>query len=672
MKLIITRTLFLLLLTSPVLSPAQPPVEIRLVKAIANNNLSETTRLLDSSQYNVHTPTFNKLSLFQYSMFADSLSIFQLLMSRAGTLKAGDLGAAANIGHNSVVFLSVLDRFNSRNLDDYLDGLSLLTPLSDSARRMMRMLLSDPASDEYDVEEGLEEADELPRAPVDTNALKMLIKRMELVADKDEVAGLLAGTAVDAELDEPSPGSAYLMDRYVYNNPGFISNGYDPNHFVTAFQKGKWKLVDLFIQRGARPNLGDINLSWVRDPERAIGYFVRTQRLEPANNLKALNANRKWKMPALQVLIPKGNSPGNTVLVPEFKEAYLSIFGNSLQINGLARQMQLSGSLPVGQMNGAFCVLNLSVNYKKSEQYTSGACEEFRVIIPASDTVSGGEYHSLFIDNTGEYKDSFTIQPALIKVYRKGIPIATIEEGESETVNRAFGLLELRIRFGSPSTIGLTATFGHRDHAEKVGTDVRTRLELYKRLYILADEAADISDGTASSFDARTARRLISDQLHESAPAVIRGELRVAMVSLAEQSEFTARFANLLYRELLGTDISDALESFLLSQDSVVRQQARALRDALNRRTLALALLEEENIQSYTSRLVMVQNLLYELGQYYSRDDLLYQLNIVLNELSPANKQKFMRNMNQGSGILSFTPDDLDGKGQVIKDFLEQ
>src|SRR5205085_9466708 len=78
---------------------AQSSVEERLVNAVSKDDLTQTSHLLDSSGFNFRKTCFNELSLFQYSMLADSLLVFTWLLEKADTLTIKDLEVAASAGN---------------------------------------------------------------------------------------------------------------------------------------------------------------------------------------------------------------------------------------------------------------------------------------------------------------------------------------------------------------------------------------------------------------------------------------------------------------------------------------------------------------------------------------------------------------------------------------------
>jgi hypothetical protein len=339
-----------------------------------------------------------------------------------------------------------------------------------------------------------------------------------------------------------------------------------------------------------------------------------------------------------------------------------------LRVNGGTIHMTMNKTQP-------FCSLGLYINQKNYKRFIRGNCTgEFTIKIPASDTVKGGEYHGLRINNTGEFVDGWPVHSKdPVMVYRDTLLIDSIPVGQEKIVNRAFGPLELKTRFGGNApTFGVEAEFLQKAHPKIKTTDLRSRLTLYQQLWKIKQVMGDLSVNSASSFDARTERLLISEQLLESAiPQVVKGELRVAMQALAEENEFTAQFSNLIYSEILGSDVLDAIEPFLLNADPTIRRQAQVLHEALNRRTTAWTILDDVNIKNFSSKVLRVQNLLYELGQFYSKEDFLQQLSFVASDLNQADREQFFRIAKKGRQIWTVQADDLEGKGTVLNAFLQ-
>jgi hypothetical protein len=643
----------------------------RLIHLIAVGETNDVFRVIDSSGYLIDRKAIQHLTLFQFALLFDNPSLLQGLITRAMPLTPDDLSIAAGMG-SSPVFLKVLEASALKNIDDYENTFALLTPLTDSARTLLRSTLQKTDIDEDLLEDLLKDIDELPKEQTDTIALIKLITRIKMVGSKEEVTDFITAAALDAEINHPSVGSAYLLSKFFYNTSGRLGKGFEDYHFQRAFEKGRWSLVDYFLQRGYVPDLTEINLRRVSDPERALGYFVRIQLLDIGKDLKSLKANRQWVVPKMQVIIPGGPGLQAFKETPSFTKDYVATLGYTMILGGGCTPMSMSMNLPGGQGATKLGMLRFQLNLKAKE-YIAGSCnDEFSIIIPASDTINWGEYHSLLIRNTGQFLNGFSNAIEPLRVYRNNELVEEIKTDREETVNRAFGPLEIRSRFSPLRTFGLTIEFQQHDHSPKVGTGVRSRLELYQALLRAINEASHIDGGTAEAFDARTQRRLVSEQLVESnVPNVIRGELRLAMQMLAEQSEFNAQFTNFVYEELIGSSVTGALEPFLTSPDPVVRRQAQVLRDALNRRTRLLSLIDDQNIKNYTDRIRRVQNLIYELAQYMDKDALRSALETTLNDLTPESRKKFIANARQSIGIWTVNSSDLKGKGETVKSFLQ-
>lgn len=649
---------------------AQSLLEQRLVKAVSNDDLAETSRLLDSSGFNFRRTCFNDLSLFEYSMFADSLRVFTWLLEKTDSLTSTDLGIAAGTGNRSQPFLLALQRFYSTNLEDYYPAsLGLLAPLTDSVRWALRKLLSKKGFSE----EEFEKLDGLPFARCDTPAVKTLIAHVERLSSKAAADSFFTKVALDGEIIEPSSGSSFLMRKYVYSHTGRLTPAYQPEHFTSAFENGRWSLVDLFFQRGESTPLQDVNTSKVTDPHRAIGYFVRYQLLDQPADLKALQANRAWKGPAARVIIPANNFvPGKERVSPSFTPEYVKDFEYTLRVEGATLDMTASsGGRPIANS----CNLALFINHKKYSRIFAGKCKiDYIVTIPASDTVIGGEYHSVVVWNPTSFRQVADAPGKnYIRVYRDSLLIDSIAVGSEATLNRAFGPLELRATFEQNlRSFGMVLEFMHVSHAAtNAPTGPKSRLSYYKQLFIKIQEARDTAS-SAKSYDARTGKLLLSEQLIESSiVAAIKGELQIAIQTLAEESGFNAGFYNLIYGEIAGADIMNALETFLLSPDPAIRQQAQVLRDALDRRTAAWSMLEDVNTRNYVNKVHRVKNLIYELGQFYKKDNLMGQLNAILSQLPNALKDQFFKNVQGSTQIFNVREDDLNGKASVVKQFLK-
>lgn len=260
--------------------------------------------------------------------------------------------------------------------------------------------------------------------------------------------------------------------------------------------------------------------------------------------------------------------------------------------------------------------------------------------------------------------------PSVVKIYRGEDLLAELQKNEERTFNRAFGDLLVKGRLFP--IYGVAAEYTHHEHDSYFLSGLRGRLFYYQVMWLKLQEEETLEKGSAASFDARTFRRLISEELKKNKVMdVVNAELRIAMKALAEQSAFSAAFSSLLYSFLLDTQIPDALDPFLISTDPVVREQARALQHAINQRSSALELLDEENIRSYTSRIAQVKNLMLELAQYCSEKSLLDYLNSNLNTLSPSLRAAFRRNVKESKKMIRITPSQLNGKGNTLLQFLE-
>lgn len=649
---------------------AQSSVEERLVHAVSKDDLAETSRLLDSSRFNFRKKCFNEMSLFQYSMLADSLNVFTWLLEKADSLTLTDLAVAARAGNRSQAFLLTLQRFYSPDLEDYYPAVgNLLGPLTDSGRAVVRKLLSKKGFSEEEYERLYNQ----PTASCDTPALKIFIAQVEQLSSKAAADSFFTKVALDAEIISPSTGSNFLMKKYVYSHNGPLSPAYQPDHFTLAFENGRWSLVDLFFQRGESTPLEDVNVNKVTDPHRAIGYFVRYQLLDQPTNLKALQANRAWKGPAAKVIIPANDfKKGKEHVSPSFTPEYVREYGYTIKVEGASMdQVASSGNKPLAYL----CNLPLFINHRKYSRIFAGKCNiDYIVTIPASDTITGGEYHSVRVRNPGSFRQmADKYGKNYIRVYRDTLLIDSIAVGSEAILNRAFGPMELRATFEQNLvSFGMEVEFMHVSHAaSNAPTGPKSRLNYYKHLFIKIQEAKDTTN-TAKSYDARTGKLLLSEQLIESPiVSIIKAELRMAIQNLAEESGFNAGFYNLIYGEIAGSDIMNALETFLLSNDPAIRQQALLLRDALDRRMAAWSMLEDVNTRNYANKVHRVKNLIYELGQFYKKDNLMAQLNAIISQLPPDLKDQFFKNVQQSTQILSLRENDLDGKATVVKQFLQ-
>lgn len=667
----------------------QDRFKLRIMEAIHRSDTREALRLIDSSAFSVRKRLMydGNFDLVHFSLLADSLSAFDSVYRRATFTKTDDLWIAAKFANKRRSFQTISDKVFDTNLDNYAQTIMmLLRPFTDSIRKEARSLLIAYARQEIEDEEE-EEADEYgddnpgprrirfseitdlfdtPNYDSDTISLKEVLGKVAQFATKDTILSLVTDVALTEELISPSAGSRYLMDKYIY--PAKTLRGdFLQQHFTESFEKGKWYIVDMLINKGVAADLTQVNVEKVEDPDRAVGYFVRLQLVDPNNQSKAVLANRSWTYPKSVVTIP--GTPGKPFSEIAERHPGLEVaYGPSLAVGGGAAQVIFQGK--------PLCKVEFQMNFKMKLHWSSLCSDGYTVTIPGSDTTSGGEYNAITIRNTGVFIENDIQIPEIskskqpIQIFRKGILVATIPVGGEKTLNRAFGPLELRTVLENGRFFGFIATFPQQLHGPLGEYGVSARLRLYHRLLQLREPIGDLMLGSSESWDAKTEKRLVSDQLFEGVPIVLKGELRQAMQTLAEEADFTAKFTDLIYALILGTDITGALEIFLQSPDPEIRNQAAILQAALQRRIAALSLLHDKNISAYASRVQRVQNLIYELAQYYPKEELLNQLHLVIKELTPQAQARFQNNTISSKRIWTINDTDLEGKGAVVKQFL--
>lgn len=635
------------------------PFEQKLIALVDAHEEKTAFHLIDSAGYDCTTQPEDNLPLFYYFVLGDNYKAVEWLVHKIDSIEVDRLNAIAFMG-NTEMFKTVLHQINSTRPDDYYIPL-LLAPLSDSSRLACREIAGDSTRDMYDL-------DRLPTKDGDTVACNLLAAHLLQFSHPDTVADVIGSMALYVELSihKTTAVSNRLLDKYFYSSKTRPGSWYTPELFTLGFEQGRWPVADHLLLRGMALPLENIKISKLQDQDGALGYFVQEQLVDFDPSGKALDINHHWKPPTTLLQIPKSTGPKAFSQAFVFNKDLYGDFGQSFSLLGSSKIFSLSVS---GGSAQPLNKMNFSMN-NAGKEHLGGWYDDYIITIPRSDTTHWAEYHSVTIKNDGDMYMPGNPEPSLVRVYRGEDLLAELQKNEERTFNRAFGDLLVKGRLFP--FYGVAAAYTHHEHDSYFLSGLRGRLVYYQVMWLKLQEEETLEKGSAASFDARTYRRLISEELKKNKVMdIVNAELRIAMKALAEQSAFSAAFSSLLYSFLSDTQIPDALDPFLISTDPVVREQARALQHAINQRSRALELLDEENIRSYTSRIAQVKNLMLELAQYCSEKSLVDYLHSNLNTLSPTLRAAFRRNVQESKKMIRIAPLQLNGKGSTLLQFLE-
>lgn len=636
----------------------------RLTKLIINQDIDAVVHYIDSAGTNLKQPIYLNLTPVHIALFSNSNGMVKELVNRAGNLDHDYFSLAALVGNPDNI-LAVLNAMNSTDIEDYMTY-DLLEPIAENSRLSIVGAISDNVS-----EDSLRAVlEELEYDEPQQKSIDIWLNKLGITFSPDTVKCMVAEFALEALLESNinNTPTQNLVHKFTLDN-NLQCLGNRGKEFTTrALENNLLTLAEVLISNGFTPLLAKINIDKVEDKDFLLGFMVQNQiiDLDPTGN--ALSINRSWKLPEIKISIPGVNDKDKPFTkIAKSNSGISSIYGEtSVVIQGTSVPFIFNafGS------NASVSRLLFDLNLKRYE-YFSGWTKQFKIFVPQSDTLSWGTYHTIRINNLGTSTEGIDLGSNMLFVYREGILIDTVYKSETRDYSRALGSLEIYGTMAPSTSFGTHITVAHEKHKKMSSCDIRTRLHVYQRIIRAMEAEKDLKRGQNIVHDAAVARRLCSEQLLEAnAHSVINGELRIAMKSLAEQSEFNSSFTSYVYRIILDASIPEVLESFLSSSDPEVRTQAEKLANALDKKDEALKLLEYENINSYIAKVKQVKGLIYELAQYCTRESLEKYLNDNLLSLNSALRKSFKINTTNSLNIFSVNKEDLDGKGDTVLKFL--
>lgn len=628
--------------------------------AIKKEN-TKVIQLIDSAKIDVQKPIYQNFSLLDISLLCNNESLIEELLYRTKELDKNIYHTSVFVG-NPINIKAVLNKMTSTDIYDYLEY-DLLSPISENSRLYIVDVIANR------IPEGSIDFDMEYRDP-DQKSIDYLIEKLNISFSNDQIKKALAEFTLEStlKLDIKNPPTDELLKKYLVNGDlkGKLEDG---NTFATlALEKNNRAIFEILSRNGYSPNLDLIKINKVEDKDFLLGLMVKKQLIDLDPKGKALSINRAWKLPDTRITIPGPYENDKKFdQIVKTNAANDAVFGNtSILMQGtiVPFTLQIFESKPAKMSRVLF-----DLNLKRIEHF-SGWDKQFKISIPKSDTLSWGTYHTVRIKNLGTSSEGNDLGSNKLFVYREGVVIDTIYEGDERDFSRAIGGLVVYSTMDLNSAFGTQIIYAHEEHKKLQSCNIETRLNLYQKILGAMIAQNDISRGQGILHDATTARRLYSEQLLEArAPDIVNGELRLAMKSLAEQSYFNSSFTNYVYQLILDSDVPDALNPFLSSSDQQVRQQAEKLANAIDKKDEALKILEAENINNYLSKISQVKGLIYELAQYCSKEKLSKYLNDNIMSLSSGLRMSFQENSKNSLTLLSVNKDDLDGKGEMILKF---
>lgn len=676
--LAILCVIFVVASTHPSTTTAQAPPDTpgRVLAAIAAGDSARVAEVLRSTSFDVRQPIVSDWSALSYALLQDHLGVLRAVAHHALPLQPEDLGDAALLGRTEH-FLAILRMGRWRTLEELVPGGAVLFPFSDSARASLRTFIRDarPGGDEED------EWEDEERRDADTVAIARWIERLERHIAPAEVAGFLQGVAVAATGEERvrGRGSEYLLRRYFFPDEGPLGDWYAGEFLARAFEQGQWRVVDHLLLRGADGSgLLEVRPHAVRDVDRALGYFLRGQLLDLDPTHQDAARNRAWRIPAMSVSF-QGNG-GRVEQKPLVWDAgWQALFGSLAIVEGTCQVLSMSGQLPSGPVNGQVGLIRLTVNASRGDVYARGCQDPVWVVIPASDSLSRSEFHSVEIENYwGPYPNDPLLDPIRItRITRDGELIKELRHGEKALISRARGpiVVSQTMRAGPGAWwFGMRFVLAHTTYPKLAETDPVARLNAYHAL-AQAQAATRLGEqgqgGTV--LDARTTIRLVSEQLYESGVHnVVEEGLRVALKTLGEQSQFDAAFTEFVLDQnrLLGFKLPDVLRNIPADASPSVREEIERLRASADRQAEMLRLLSLQSVVRYEGIAGSVESLMYELAQYYDREALREVLARIGGKLGDQRRASLRRNVRESSSLFNFGDDSMEGKGAEIRAFL--
>lgn len=634
-------------------------VNERLLYSIAQNDIKETSRLIDSAKIDIKEPIYNELTFLDFVIFVNSTDMLKEILKKPTNIDHDDFLAAAIVGNPDNI-TEILNAMNSTDIEDYIAP-DLFTPITEYARStIVDAFLKQVSLDTLE-----EILGDVELRDSDTRILEIWLNKLAITFPPAELNCRLEEYALDTNLKFRIKNSCttILLQRYFYSNERNCLKRAD--EFLTlAIENNNWTIVEKLMAKGIMPSFTTIDIKKVEDKDILLGLMVKNQLIDLDPQGKALDINRNWKMPDIKISMagPGNSSKKGFEQIAKTNESSDFIFGqNTITMEG--------NIVPFTFENLQMARVVFRLNIKLHEAFT-GWQKEFTVSIPQSDTLSWGTYHTVRIENIGTGEGREIGNNKLI-VTRAGVELNRLSKYDSEDYSRALGPIEIRGTMELPSTFGFRIAVAHEEHKKLSSCNIETRLMLYQKIMQAKVAQRNINSGQGLIHDAMTACRLYSEQLAEAkANEIINGELRIAMKNLAEQSAFNSSFANYIYQVVLDSSVPNALESFLSSPDPNVRTQAENLSNALNQKDEALKLLEAQNINSYLSKIRQVKGLIYELAQYCSTEKLLKYLNDNIMSLSSPLRKSFKENSKNSLQILDIDKKDLNGKGEAILSFL--
>ncbi|WP_286801845.1 MULTISPECIES: hypothetical protein [Sphingobacterium] len=628
--------------------------------AIKKEN-SKVIQLVDSAKIDVQKPIYQNFSLLDISLFCNNESLVQELLNRTKELDQNIYHTSVMVGNPNNI-KAILNKMISTEIYDYLEY-DLLSPISENTRLSIVDVIA------HRIPEDSIDFDMEYRDP-DQKSIDYLIEKFNITFSNDQINKSLAEFTLESilKLDIKNPSTDELYKKYLVNGDlkGKLEDG---NTFTTlALEKNNRAIFEILSRNGYSPKLDLIKINKVEDKDFLLGLMVKKQLIDLDPQGKALSINRSWKLPDTRITIPGPNENDKKFdQIVKSNATNDAVFGNSsilMQGTIVPFTLQIFNSRPAKMTRVLF-----DLNFKRIEHF-SGWDKQFKISIPKSDTLSWGSYHTVRIKNLGTSSEGNNLGSNKLYIYREGVVIDTIYEGDQRDFSRALGGLEVYSTMDLNSAFGNQIIYAHQEHKKLPSCNIETRLNLYQKILGAMIAQRDISRGQGILHDATTARRLYSEQLLEArAPDIVNGELRLAMKNLAEQSYFNSSFTNYVYQLILDSEVPDALNPFLSSSDLQVRQQAEKLANAIDKKDEALKILEAENINNYLSKISQVKGLIYELAQYCSKEKLSKYLNDNIMSLSSGLRKSFQENSKNSLTLLSVNRDDLDGKGEMILKF---
>ncbi|WEK71427.1 MAG: hypothetical protein P0Y62_07645 [Candidatus Chryseobacterium colombiense] len=637
-------------------------IQDKVINHVINKENAKVIQLVDSAKIDVQKPIYQNFSLLDISLLCNNEVLTQDLLDRTKDLNQNIYHTSVFVG-NPVNIKAALNKMNSDEIDDYLEY-DLLSPITEASRLSIVEVIANRTPEDsidFDIEY---------RNP-DQKSIDYLIEKLNITFPNDQMIKALAEYTLESilELDLKNNSTDWLLKKYLVNGDlkGKLEEG---DKFANlALETNNRAIFEILAKNGYAPNLDVIKINKVEDKDFLLGLMVKKQLIDLDPQGKALTINRSWKLPDTRITIPGPNENDKKFdQIVKTNAANDAVFGNtSILMQGtiVPFTLQIFDSKPAKMSRVLF-----DLNLKRIEHF-SGWDKQFKISIPKSDTLSWGAYHTVRVKNLGTSSEGNDLGSNKLFVYREGVIIDTIYEGGESDFSRAVGRLDVYSTMDLHTAFGLKIIYAHEEHKKLPSCNIETRLNLYQKILGAMKAQKDISRGQGIVHDATTARRLYSEQLLEArAPDVVNGELRQAMKSLAEQSYFNSSFTNYVYQLILDSDVPDALDPFLSSSDQQVRQQAEKLASAIDKKDEALKILESENINNYLAKISQVKGLIYELAQYCSKEKLGKYLNDNIMSLSSGLRKSFQENSKNSLALLSVKKEDLDGKGEMILNFL--